>query len=109
MLKKLVHFLDAYRPCGLRDIFTQLDSKIVGGNAAEKGSWPWMVAIFYSRKNEHIWCGGALIDNEWVLTAAHCFDQSLNEDQYTVILGELYQQGQRTICYSNLNLSWLLV
>jgi hypothetical protein len=82
-------FSDAYRPCGLREIFTQLGSRIIGGNAAQKGSWPWMAAIFYSKKKEHVWCGGALINNEWILTAAHCFANSMNKDHYTVILGEL--------------------
>lgn len=80
-------FSDAYRPCGLREIFTQLDSKIIGGNAAKKGSWPWMAAIFYSPKNEHIWCGGVLFNHEWLLTAAHCFDKSQDVTKYTVILG----------------------
>ncbi|XP_028391577.1 uncharacterized protein LOC114516333 [Dendronephthya gigantea] len=77
---------DAYRPCGLREIYTQLETKIIGGDAAEKGSWPWTAAIYFSLKPEHIWCSGVVIKNEWILTAAHCFDRDYSH--YTVVLGE---------------------
>ncbi|GFY25740.1 serine proteinase stubble [Trichonephila clavipes] len=49
------------------------DSKIVGGENANFGEQPWQVAIvkqsFLYRK---ISCGGALINRQWVVTAAHC-------------------------------------
>jgi hypothetical protein len=57
------------------------DSKIVGGEAAEKGAWPWQVAVYRrATKNGRplgrafLFCGGSLIHSKWVLTAAHCFD-----------------------------------
>ncbi|XP_017289992.1 chymotrypsin-like protease CTRL-1 [Kryptolebias marmoratus] len=51
-----------------------LSTKIVGGENAAPGSWPWQVSIHF--RSSHI-CGGTLINDQWVLTAAHCiFTQS---------------------------------
>ena len=50
-------------------------SKIVNGVQAEQNSWPWIVEFFMREKpgsNRGYTCGGTIIDEHWVITAAHC-------------------------------------
>jgi len=43
--------------------------KIVGGEEAEIGRYPYMASLLDGNLN---FCGGTLIDPQWVLSAAHC-------------------------------------
>ncbi|XP_076045402.1 venom protease-like isoform X2 [Oratosquilla oratoria] len=46
---------------------------IAEGIDSEKNSWPWMALLGYGSKKSPEWkCDGVLINNLWVLTAAHC-------------------------------------
>ncbi|XP_067883037.1 serine protease 33-like [Heterodontus francisci] len=66
-----------------------LSGRIAGGTDSEPGKWPWMVSIHEA--TTHI-CGGTLISNTWVLTAAHCIDPS-KKSSYTLYLGRYQQEG----------------
>ncbi|KAK3505692.1 hypothetical protein QTP70_004466, partial [Hemibagrus guttatus] len=60
-----------------------LNNKIVGGEDASPGSWPWQVSI---QRNGFHFCGGSLINENWVLSAAHCF-QRYTAPEITIYLG----------------------
>ncbi len=60
--------------CGRRPFAPANLHKIVGGRPAARGDWGWQVGLnWYNQQNSHF-CGGVLINSEWVLTAGHCFD-----------------------------------
>ena len=56
-----------------------------GNNETEAGDYPWIVQIGYGTFD--VWCSGTLINQLWVLSAAHCFDDT-EASQYTLMLGE---------------------
>ncbi|XP_031621981.1 serine protease Hayan-like [Contarinia nasturtii] len=46
------------------------------GELAENNEFPWMVALLYVNPNQSSFdCGGTIISNKFVLTAAHCVSQ----------------------------------
>jgi secreted trypsin-like serine protease len=45
---------------------------IVGGTAAPDGKYPWQVRLYSSDDDAVGFCGGSIIDEKWILTAAHC-------------------------------------
>ena len=45
--------------------------RVVGGNVTEFGEYPWQAALI-RRGKVRPFCGGALINARWVMTAAHC-------------------------------------
>uniref|UniRef100_K1QBQ5 Origin recognition complex subunit 4 n=1 Tax=Magallana gigas TaxID=29159 RepID=K1QBQ5_MAGGI len=71
--------------CGISTPVTTHQYKIVGGTRAQPGEFPWQVSM---RSNGHHVCGGILIADQWVLTAAHCFNENKNPYAWTVVVGE---------------------
>jgi len=49
--------------------FHRYPGRIIGGDEAKPHDYPWQVSML--RTGSHI-CGGSIIDDHWVITAAHC-------------------------------------
>ncbi|KAL0132021.1 hypothetical protein PUN28_000055 [Cardiocondyla obscurior] len=70
------------RGCGTT---TKTKTRIAGGQPADPKEWPWMAALL--RQGAIQYCGGVLITDRHVLTAAHCVYRYKPRD-VTVRLGE---------------------
>lgn len=52
----------------------KLTPRIVGGLLERRGGSPWQVLI--RRSDGFGFCGGTLVSDRWVVSAAHCFEES---------------------------------
>ncbi|XP_034475772.1 trypsin beta [Drosophila innubila] len=62
----------------------QYDGRIVGGQVTDIRNFPYQASI--QLNGQHI-CGGAIIGDYFILTAAHCFEEPWSELDYSVRLG----------------------
>lgn len=82
----------AFEQCGMKGSA----SRILNGVDAGPGEFPWQVSIQFG-DDGHV-CGGSLIGNQHVLTAAHCLDHTKGMPEriapffYRVIIGNWHMK-----------------
>ncbi|KAF7246935.1 Transmembrane protease serine 12 [Varanus komodoensis] len=91
--------------CGTRPAVDKLKTgaRIVGGYEAQLGAWPWQISLQIYRlgiglRYLHV-CGGSLINNNSVLTAAHCIKEKLKPEIWKAVIGlhHLYLHESHTV------------
>ncbi|XP_076441683.1 neurotrypsin-like [Babylonia areolata] len=77
-----------------REVAPLRHQKIVGGDLAQHGMYPWQVGIqkIYNVDKDgdmlvgH-WCGGTILNEFWILSAAHCF-RNLAKSRILIRVGD---------------------
>lgn len=64
-------------------------SKIINGELASEGQFPHMVQLAIRKTDSTKYCGGSLLDSQWVLTAAHCIHEMVSAKAY---LGSVFMR-----------------
>ncbi|KAM0734718.1 Clotting factor G beta subunit [Formica fusca] len=74
-----------YCECGKRNVFSS-SSRIIGGQEVSENEYPWMAGIISVNRSRVI-CGASIINDRYVLTAAHCIVYGFNKDDLKVTVG----------------------
>lgn len=92
--------------CGTRPKRVHRSARIVGGASVGPGEWPWQAALY---KNGQYKCGGTLISEKWLISAAHCY-LNTSPEQWTVRLGaHRRRHNDSSINEQQLHLSYIVM
>ena len=79
--------------CGISLYATKDVERIVGGQPAMPGQFPWQVYLRIVTSGGDMLCGGSILNPNWILTAAHCISNEQSgmymANQIEVIAGSL--------------------
>ncbi|XP_034269275.1 transmembrane protease serine 7 isoform X2 [Pantherophis guttatus] len=72
--------------------YNNTHNRIVGGSETNEGEWPWQASLHFAGV---AYCGASVISNEWLLSAAHCFQGNRLSDPriWTAHLG-MHRKGK---------------
>ncbi|KAK0049144.1 serine protease hepsin [Biomphalaria pfeifferi] len=84
--------------CG-QPVHQPVSLRIIGGGEAPVGAWPWVVLL---TELGYVSCGGAILNNRFILTATHCFlGKSYDPKRWQVMAGKhnlnRHDPGEQTV------------
>jgi len=73
---------------------------VIGGQPAEEGQYPWLVGVGSSGEGtpwERQFCGGSVITESVVITAAHCVQDVADADELAVFSGSVDLESDQLV------------
>lgn len=86
VISSLIGLIAVIQSCALP---VEYNPRIVGGENAQEGAAPFMASleIYWDDENADFICGATILNNEWILTAAHCVNLYPKEF-YEIVAGQ---------------------